>query len=141
MSTRCNIVFGDHDQLIWFYRHSDGYPDGPVPEDLDWMQKKCEEGVFRCNASQTSGWLIIKGYQNQKEQSEKMEFDLSGGWKVGDYEPTSSVHGDINFLYAVKFKNEDWWKNSGSMEWKCFSVDYPMNSKKLIEEVKEYMNE
>lgn len=113
MSTRANVIIKDkHGQLI-FYRHSDGYPEGVLPtlnKFMDWVKT----GKIRDNVSQAAGWLIMVGAQEydtiyvslgdrrQKTTlTEPNAEDRMSGWKVGSYEPTTSIHGDIEYLYTL----------------------------------------
>jgi len=61
MSTRAQIKITDSfGQELWFYRHSDGYPDGTLPtlqKFLDWVKA----GKIRDNVEQAAGWLILIG--------------------------------------------------------------------------------
>lgn len=103
MSTRCQVIIKDEHSEVWFYRHSDGYPE--VTEKslkvfLEWV----ESGRIRNNAEQASGWLVILGHHeyNPDMLSEPNAMDKSYGWKVGAYEPCApEQHGDIKFLYTV----------------------------------------
>ncbi len=104
MSTRCQVIIKDQYSEVWFYRHSDGYPDGVMPsleKFLGWVK----EGRIRDNAEQSSGWLVILGHQEYAEYGTGAEPTLGGGgmgWKVGAYEPCAPVkHGDIEYLYTV----------------------------------------
>lgn len=67
MSTRANVVITDSFKTeLWFYRHSDGYPEGTLPT----LKKFCKwvhEGKIRDNANQSAGWLIIIGADEYKE--------------------------------------------------------------------------
>ncbi len=93
MSTRCNVVIKDkHDKLI-FYRHSDGYPE-VTGESLKVFLEWVTSGKIRDNVSQAAGWLIILGHEEYKK-------DGLTGWKVGAYEPTTEIHGDIEYLYEI----------------------------------------
>lgn len=100
MSTRANIVIEDNrgDYLI-FYRHSDGYPKGTLPT-LNEFMDLIKEGKIRDNVSQASGWLILIGHKEYDGVYPPKE------WKVGSYEPTTSIHGDIEFLYIVKLQEK-----------------------------------
>ncbi len=111
MSTRANIKIVDGDSTLWFYRHSDGYPEGALPtlkKFMSWVQ----EGKIRSNAGQASGWLILIGaseydeyYENGKYyKKESLLFPHDVGyttWKCGTYEPTTGKHGDIEYLYTL----------------------------------------
>lgn len=113
MSTRANIVIKDNYGKLFFYRHSDGYPEGTLPtlnKFMEWVKK----GKIRDNATQAAGWLIILGaleydtlpeapkntdkYGSNVEVSEIKE---PNDWKAGAYEPTTGIHGDIDYLYVV----------------------------------------
>ena len=109
MSTRANIILKDSygDELV-FYRHSDGYPSccGEV------LNKFCELGKadkIRNNVSQASGWLILLGAVEYKTltpssfEGEKYKVDAlkPTDWKCGAFEPTTEIHGDIDYLYIV----------------------------------------
>ena len=112
MSTRANIIIKDeHSQLI-FYRHSDGYPEGALPtlnKFMDWVKA----GKIRDNVDQASGWLILIGAQEydtvyvgsgeRRKKTTLTEPSVGGitGWQVGAYEPTTSIHGDIEYLYTL----------------------------------------
>ena len=121
MSTRCNIVLKDmfgHEMI--FYRHSDGYPEGVAPtlnKFMEWLR----EGRIRDNTSQAGGWLIILGaaeynYKCGDNFGEQIPLHtpLSAyipdstqagcGWKVGAYEPTTAIHGDIEYLYEINLQ-------------------------------------
>lgn len=96
MSTRANIAIkGDFDDVIYFYRHSDGYPEGTLPT-LKTFLKWRKEGKISENVEQSSGWLILLG--NQEYGSPESPDD---DWKVGAYEPSTGIHGDIEFLYLI----------------------------------------
>jgi hypothetical protein len=94
MSTRANIVITDiSGAKLWFYRHSDGYPEGTLPtlnKFLDMV--KC--GQIRDNVGQAAGWLIVLGREEYAD-------DKFNTWKVGAYEPTTGKHGDVEYIYTV----------------------------------------
>ena len=94
MSTRANVILKDEQDKLIFYRHSDGYPEGTLPtlnEFLDLLKK----GTIRNNVSQSAGWLIVIGANEYKTQYPPQD------WKVGAYEPTTNIHGDIEYLYTI----------------------------------------
>jgi hypothetical protein len=99
MSTRCQVIIKDaYDSEIWFYRHSDGYPEG-VESSLQKFLDLVKSNKIRDNAEQASGWLIIIG----REEYACYPQD----WKVGAYEPSiSECHGDIEYLYIVDLKEK-----------------------------------
>ena len=99
MSTRANIVVkSDRDKLI-FYRHSDGYPEGTMPLLVEFMEK-VKSGEIRDNVSQSAGWLIELGRREMMECfSDKIPQYYK--WKVGFIEPTTCIHGDIEYLYTI----------------------------------------
>lgn len=107
MSTRCQVIVKDDYDAIWFYRHSDGYPEGTMPslqKLMDWVNK----GLIRDNAEQASGWLVIIGAdeyksrqiprkaanwedltpQRETEWKDKIP-SVPKDWKVGAFEPCS----------------------------------------------------
>lgn len=117
MSTRANVVLQDGDRKLFFYRHSDGYPEGVLPtlnKFCDWIKS----GKIRNNLSQSSGWIIMLGAMEYKtvpstafEQKKvskhggnedyEIHFDSPKDWKVGAYEPTDGLHGDIAYIYTI----------------------------------------
>jgi hypothetical protein len=92
MSTRANIIITDGEDKLYFYRHSDGYPEGTMPT-LEKFLAMVKNGQIRDNTCQSAGWLIMIGYDEYKE--------YQPDWKVGAYEPTTGIHGDIEYLYVV----------------------------------------
>jgi hypothetical protein len=97
MSTRCNIVARDGDSELWFYRHCDGYPESVLP-DLEPLMEKLRDGSLRDNLSQFCGWLIVKGHEGYKRHSGFND------WKVGNYEPTTGLHGDVEYVYELDLR-------------------------------------
>ena len=118
MSTRANIIIKDKYNELWFYRHSDGYPEGTLPT-LEKFVRWVNEGKIRNNASQAAGWLIligaeeynhayVEGKQVQLSAEKAFSPENKGGfstWKCGAYEPTSGQHGDIEYLYTIDLSN------------------------------------
>lgn len=121
MSTRCNVILKNSWETLYFYRHSDGYPE-VTKKSLEVFMGWLKEGKIRNNPGQAGGWLIIlgaqeynvyRGFDDPKKEygtplnTPIMSF-LPGGevgetidWKVGAYEPTDDIHGDIEFLYII----------------------------------------
>lgn len=120
MSTRAQIIvkdsFGDE---LWFYRHSDGYPEGAMPM-LEKFMDCVKEGLIRDNAEQAAGWLILFGaweYNTTYDwvgdklvEKKKTTYQLFNpgpkkdmmGWKCGSIEPSvPRKHGDIEWLYTL----------------------------------------
>lgn len=100
MSTRCNIKVKEGKDVLWFYRHSDGYPEGAMPtlkKFVDLMKSK----KIRNNISQASGWLILLGAEEYGQSVDKLEPMTSYSWKCGSIEPTTGQHGDIEYLYTI----------------------------------------
>ena len=130
MSTRANIILqdGGKSKLI-FYKHSDGYPEGVMPL-LEKFMGWAKSGQIRDNVGQAGGWLIVLGameynaippFKVDKPAFEGATpyglietFDSPDDWKVGSIEPTTGIHGDIEYLYIVDLKTkeitvkEDW---------------------------------
>jgi len=121
MSTRCQVIVKDGWEEVWFYRHSDGYPDGTLPT-LEKFLQWVKDGKIRDNAEQASGWLVMIGAEEYayKLNIKTMKYDkrpletlfepsddTGRDWKVGAYEPCAPVkHGDIEYLYTVDLKNK-----------------------------------
>ncbi len=105
MSTRAQVIITDSSgDKLWFYRHSDGYPEGTLPSlstFVDWIAA----GRIRNNVDQAAGWLVIIGnheYRDIGSSFPEPGTSPYGGWKVGAYEPCAPVkHGDIEYLYTV----------------------------------------
>jgi len=114
MSTRAQVIVKDGYEEVWFYRHSDGYPEGVLPTIqvfTDWVK----QGLIRDNAEQAAGWLVILGHREYAPERYNGQPvytpEPSGGvfgWKVGAYEPCSAErHGDIEYLYTIDLKNRE----------------------------------
>jgi hypothetical protein len=114
MSTRANVIVKDNHDQLWFYRHSDGYPEGTLPTLKKFMSWVVSSRV-RDNVGQAAGWLILIGALEYNETVDKSDFSTKKlpatdafepkkgdcyGWKCGAYEPTTGQHGDIVFLYV-----------------------------------------
>lgn len=120
MSTRCNVIIRDKYGELIFYRHSDGYPQG-VAKTLGEFIDLVRNNKIRNNVGQASGWLILLGYEEYQEYNdlERMRKNTQGtgihGWKVGAYEPSTCIHGDIEYLYEIDLdkKTLRGWKHDG----------------------------
>ena len=104
MSTRAQIIVKDKFDKLWFYRHSDGYPEGAMPmleTFLDYVKRK----IIRDNVEQASGWLILFGakeYGEKKKDITSPTEEGYSGWKCGSIEPSvPALHGDIEYLYII----------------------------------------
>lgn len=116
MSTRCNIKVVDGNDTMWFYRHSDGYPEGTMPI-LKVFMKWLKDGKIRDNISQSAGWLIMLGaleygtvpkcendaptFEGGRGYAKIDTIEAPDDWKVGAIEPTSGQHSDIEWLYTI----------------------------------------
>ena len=102
MSTRANIVVtNDSNEELWFYRHSDGYPEGTMPL-LEKFLGYIKKGKIRDNIEQASGWLIALGHKEYNVSIESLnEEDSFRNWKVGSIEPSVGQHEDIEYLYTI----------------------------------------
>lgn len=117
MSTRCNIIIKDQNDQLIFYRHSDGYPEGALPtlkKFMSWVKEK----KIRDNVGQAAGWLIMIGakeygsvyvgggeYKQKPTLTEPSTTYTGSEWQVGAYEPTTDIHGDIDYLYTLDLVN------------------------------------
>ena len=127
MSTRCQVVVKDsYGNELWFYRHSDGYPDG-VKKSLSIFLNWLKTDKIRNNVGQAAGWLIILGaieYQTlptncfPEAGKELWEMDNTNifnamnfspvDWQIGAYEPSvSRQHGDIKYLYTIDLAKKE----------------------------------
>ncbi len=104
MSTRANIIIKDKHSKLYFYRHSDGYPEVTMES----LKGFCGmyHNQLRNNVSQSSGWLILLGAVEYGFKGEIQNNDKFSGWKVGAYEPTTGIHGDIEYLYVIDLEKE-----------------------------------
>lgn len=80
MSTRCNIIIEDQNQKITLYHHHDGYPEGVGLYLYNNIGEKIKTGYWR--ATDVANMLI-----KSKDDDE--------------YELTTGLHGDIEFLYTI----------------------------------------
>ncbi len=130
MSTRANVIIKDAYGELIFYRHAGGDPTitcASLRRLLGWVNA----GHVRGNLVQAAGWLIAMGREEQHllrmariEEQRRLRAPLAAqgvptavdepvplcflpdssaafGWKVGSYEPTYEIHGDIDYLYVV----------------------------------------
>lgn len=106
MGTRASIILKDEHTTLFFYRHSDGYPEctGESLKDFVAMYKF---GNMRNNVQQSAGWLVLKGHFEYLEGKPATEYaqpaekgDYSA-WKVGAYEPTDQIHSDVEYIYII----------------------------------------
>jgi len=121
MSTRSQVIIKDAYDEQWFYRHSDGYPSGNLPQ-LQKLIKWYDEGLIRDNVEQSAGWLILIGareydhyheFENGKVRKipkddicKPSKKDLSS-WKCGSYEiSVPREHGDIEYLYIINIEDK-----------------------------------
>ena len=109
MSTRANIVIKDGNEELWFYRHSDGYPEGAMPL-LEKFMNAVKDKTIRNNITQASGWLILLGAEEYKVRADFTHENYKGirekDWKVGSIEPTTGRHGDIEYLYTLDLETK-----------------------------------
>lgn len=97
MSTRANVVIKDEYTTLYFYRHSDGYP-SETGESLKRFVEGYKSGKYRLDAMQSAGWLVLHGHEEYGRDAKT--------WKVGAYEPTSEIHGDIDYKYVIDLKEQ-----------------------------------
>lgn len=99
MSTRATIIVTDRYASLYFYRHSDGYPEG-VEESLGRFCEMIKSGKIRNNINQAAGWLVVIGREEYLKGGYLSE-DAGMAWKVGAYEPTNVVDGFVEHVYTV----------------------------------------
>ena len=145
MSTRANIIIRDprfDPDILYFYRHSDGYPDGPIPEHLDQLVEWLNEERIRDDVMQMSGWLIILGHFEYRDHYQRWDSEpwmtprirraenpddhknylgegvpggkeSGSGWKASAYEPTPwGIHGDVEHVYVLDVSTKAWHRMS-----------------------------
>jgi len=117
MSTRANIVLKEGKDKLYFYRHSDGYPRGAMPL-LERFTQWGKDGKIRKDLQQCAGWLIVLGaieyctiptyeievtnrYGRERKETKDETIQPPNDWKVGSIEPTTCLHGDIEYLYTI----------------------------------------
>ena len=105
MSTRANIIIKDNSDKLFFYRHSDGYPEGTMPQ-LEKFMSWVKEGKIRDNVGQAAGWLIMLG-NAEYESGVEPGSDGVSGWKVGAFEPTTGIHGDVEYIYTIDLESKE----------------------------------
>jgi hypothetical protein len=103
---------------LFFYRHSDGSPEGTLPtlkKFLQWLI----DGKIKNNVCQASGWLILLGAMEYKtvppeafesrsndptsklSTDEEIRMEAPVNWKCGAYEPAQGIQWDISYLYEI----------------------------------------
>lgn len=97
MSTRANVIIKDSSTTLYFYRHSDGYPECTGES----LKKFCEgyASKLRADAMQSAGWLVLHGHSEYHPKG--VQKDDFMGWKVGAYEPCEKLHGDVEYIWVV----------------------------------------
>lgn len=102
MSTRATIIIKDAHETLYFYRHSDGYP-SHCGKDLVEFVKDYTSGAMRDNASQSAGWLILRGHveYNVGKPCFPQKMSMMTGWKCGAYEPATGISGDTEYVYTI----------------------------------------
>jgi len=124
MSTRANIIIKDEHEKLFFYRHSDGYPEGTMPT-LELFLKWVKEGKIRNNVNQCSGWLILIGAMEYAtipkhtvnedawpggrvhKTGDEKSIEDPDNWRCGAYEPTMGIHGDVEYVYVIDLKAKE----------------------------------
>lgn len=107
MSTRANIILKQGKNKLYFYRHSDGYPEG-VFDTLKKFINLVNDGKIRNNILQAAGWLVLIGAEeygvSANIEENFVKEDVYGmSWKSSSYELTNNIHGDIEYLYVIDF--------------------------------------
>ena len=95
MATRCNILVCDRKDVIILYRHYDGFPGegNPVHEHLMRLKRHIEnqDSYNRDSARKIASKLIVLG----------QEVIADDGLNGSSYEPTTRIHGDVEYVYAI----------------------------------------
>lgn len=91
MSTRANIILQSGTMKKYLYRHCDGYPEITLAS-LQRFLRQVEAKEIE-NISEVEEYLIDFG---------RREYEKSGLHNCyGAYEPTTGLHGDIEYLYII----------------------------------------
>lgn len=116
MSTRADIILTDGENELYFYRHSDGYPEGALPT-LEAFMEHVRAGRIRDNVSQAAGWLVIMGAQEGSYHPDGVTLadyvptdEGYSGWKAGALEPTPFAPSADNwsqYVYTVNLKTKE----------------------------------
>lgn len=94
MSTRANIKFrNERGEVIHVYRHSDGFPDVIEP-DIDKAISVCSG---RWSGSEIGIFVSLFLAMHYSDWEKK---------RLPDYELTTGVHGDEDYLYTVEYDQE-----------------------------------
>tara|TARA_R110002020_G_scaffold69321_3_gene180424 strand:- start:3478 stop:3795 length:318 start_codon:yes stop_codon:yes gene_type:complete len=64
------------------------------------------DGTVRTTIGQFSGWLIVLGHDQRIPSSHYGGGNAELDWKVGHYEPTTCMHGDIAYLYTIDLESK-----------------------------------
>ena len=115
MSTRAVIAVTDNPRggHVFFYRHMNGYPKG-VARTLDKFCAYQREERIRSNPTQASGWLVILGHREIKEDGAvepESSDEEAWDWKCGSYEPTSDdalTWINVEHVHVVNIKKGAW---------------------------------
>ena len=95
MITGCNIIIKNHDDILYLYRHPDGYPEGAgesLKEFVKGYAKKGSNGPgWRDKRRGMRGWRVTPRLQGMR----RSQYD----WKVGAYELTTRLHCDVEYIY------------------------------------------
>ena len=59
---------------------------------------RLREGSVRNHLGQFAGWIIVLGHEEYGSKQDN--------WKVGAYEPTIGIHGDIEYLYTINLEDK-----------------------------------
>lgn len=95
MSTRCNIIVNDdRGNKLYLYHHHDGYPEG-VGSDLAHFVADRNIPYFYGGAYGFANRLL-KGINSPFYEKVDNEYEL-----------TSALHGDIEYVYVVRFSYDD----------------------------------
>lgn len=103
MSTRCNIrvLSKKYDKSFMLYHHHDGYPSGVGMDLKTFLDKKEYWSAYDISNK------LIKGIHSEMYER------LDEGYYI-----TSSMHGDVNYLYLIDCDNK---------QLKCYYVPWDKN--------------
>ena len=83
MSTRCNIVIENKNDVLYLYHHFDGYPEGVGAELLELQN-------------------MLKSNMTPQDVYDSLVYLYGDG-----YELTDRLHGDIEYVYFIKLNDDN----------------------------------
>lgn len=90
MSTRANVQIIDGDEVLYFYQHSDGYPEG-LGETLKSVLGLKKVADYAGDAEYLAGIVLMEVNRDYIERSQH----------TPDLVPAFGIHGDESYTYRI----------------------------------------